>query len=194
MKTYETHVAQEWGVQGWVERSHGMAVEKGWWPDEPTKEQKESERTLAMIAVLHCILSEVVERARRGEDGADEYMKRIADGAALLRSATSDDETDRLVDLFLSVPTMSDETVSDLSKMALIHTEVSEAVQCIVTGDLKSTPGENRKPEGAVVELADVFIRICDWCGRKGLNLGAAVVAKFHYNASRPHRHGGKLA
>jgi hypothetical protein len=48
------------------------------------------------------------------------------------------------------------------------------------------------KPEGELVELADVVIRIMDYCGRKGWDLEAAIMVKNEYNQTRPHRHGGK--
>lgn len=41
-------------------------------------------------------------------------------------------------------------------------------------------------------EAADVFIRLCDLCGRLGIDLGRVVLAKMEYNATRSHMHGGK--
>lgn len=52
----------------------------------------------------------------------------------------------------------------------------------------------NPKPEGIAAELADVLIRIGDWCGKHGIPLEEALVAKLAYNRSRPYRHGGKRA
>jgi len=49
------------------------------------------------------------------------------------------------------------------------------------------------KPEGELIELADAVIRIFDICEERGWDLGAAIEMKVGYNASRPHRHGGKL-
>ena len=48
------------------------------------------------------------------------------------------------------------------------------------------------KPEGVGSEIADVFIRILDTCHRRGIDLGAEFARKVEYNATRPHRHGGK--
>lgn len=52
------------------------------------------------------------------------------------------------------------------------------------------------KPEGFWVEIADAVIRIADLAGSCGAaaELVEAVQVKHHYNASRPHRHGGKRA
>lgn len=48
------------------------------------------------------------------------------------------------------------------------------------------------KPEGVASELADVIIRAGDTAGLAEINLGAAVVEKLAYNATRGQRHGGK--
>lgn len=50
------------------------------------------------------------------------------------------------------------------------------------------------KPEGEAVELADAVIRVADWFGRHGWSMEAVVRAKNAFNATRGHRHGGKLA
>lgn len=49
------------------------------------------------------------------------------------------------------------------------------------------------KPEGELIELADVIIRIADYCGHNGWDLESAIKVKLAYNATRSHRHGGKL-
>jgi hypothetical protein len=48
------------------------------------------------------------------------------------------------------------------------------------------------KPEGEAVELADAVIRIGDYFAMRGWDLEAVVKLKMNYNATRPHRHGGK--
>jgi hypothetical protein len=48
------------------------------------------------------------------------------------------------------------------------------------------------KPEGVPSELADVVIRIMDYCGANDIDLLAAVVEKLDFNATRGKMHGGK--
>lgn len=50
------------------------------------------------------------------------------------------------------------------------------------------------KPEGVPVELADVLIRIFDFCQEKNIPLEHALRIKMDYNKTRPYRHGGKKA
>lgn len=79
-----------------------------------------------------------------------------------------------------------------LAKLALIHSEVSEAVEHVRDDKYTIHYAEGNKPDGMVVELADVLIRIFHLCGELGLPLEAAVLEKMAYNASRPSKHGRK--
>lgn len=49
------------------------------------------------------------------------------------------------------------------------------------------------KPEGIPAELADVIIRILDYCGKEGIDIEEAIRIKHEYNKTRPYRHGGKV-
>lgn len=49
------------------------------------------------------------------------------------------------------------------------------------------------KPEGVAAELADVLIRIGDFCQHYKIPLEAALREKLAFNKSRPYRHGGKV-
>ena len=81
-----------------------------------------------------------------------------------------------------------------LSKLALIHSEVSEAVEAVRDGKLEPWRDENGKPEGMAIELADAVIRIADLCQRLGLDLQDAIETKHDYNKGRAYRHGGRKA
>lgn len=50
-----------------------------------------------------------------------------------------------------------------------------------------------RKPEGIPIELADVVIRIADFCGYHKIDLAYAIKLKMKYNKTRSHKHGGKV-
>ena len=66
--------------------------------------------------------------------------------------------------------------------LALIHAEVSEALEADRKGD----------SEHFAEELADVIIRIFDLCGEKGIDLEKAILNKMAFNKTRPYKHGGK--
>lgn len=50
-----------------------------------------------------------------------------------------------------------------------------------------------RKVCGPASELADVFVRLMDTCGRLGVDIDRAVAEKMEYNRTRPYRHGKKF-
>lgn len=68
-------------------------------------------------------------------------------------------------------------------KLALIHSEVSEAME----GHRKGLKDDKLPDRPMIeVELADAVIRICDLAGALGLDLGGAIAAKLAYNLTRP--------
>lgn len=75
--------------------------------------------------------------------------------------------------------------------IALMHSELSEGLEALRAGD----PPDDKIPayNGALAELADVFIRGMDFAAAKGWDLGGAILAKMEYNETRPYRHGKKF-
>lgn len=103
----------------------------------------------------------------------------------------------------------SAEVLKDVpAKIALIHSEVSEALE-----DFRKMAGEtdeemyknligfyyepdkhgHLKPVGFASELADVHIRLFDLERALGIDIDRAVAEKNAYNQKREHRHGGKV-
>lgn len=77
-------------------------------------------------------------------------------------------------------------------KLCLMHSEISEALECYREGDMKLRRREDGKVEGFPSELADVVIRAYDLAGALGIDLDAAIEEKYLFNVTRPYRHGGK--
>lgn len=77
---------------------------------------------------------------------------------------------------------------NDGEKIALMHAELSEALEGIRHGN----PPSEHIPEFTAVEeeLADVIIRIMDYAQARRFRVAEAVVAKMKFNATRPHKHG----
>lgn len=85
------------------------------------------------------------------------------------------------------------DTNAVLAKIALCHSELSEALEAVREGKYVAYEKDG-KPEGVVVELADTMIRIMHLCGLLGLDLESAIEMKMAANQKRPYRHGGRLA
>lgn len=81
-----------------------------------------------------------------------------------------------------------------LAKLALVHSEVSEALEDVRVGKMTTTFLESGKPVGFASELADVVIRCFDLAGAMGIDLEREIEVKNAFNETRSYRHGGKSA
>ena len=72
--------------------------------------------------------------------------------------------------------------------IGLLHQELSEWLNYLRDGN----PPSDKIPDfsGIEEEMADVIIRVLEYAGGFGLNLGGALVAKMAYNAEREYKHG----
>lgn len=80
-----------------------------------------------------------------------------------------------------------------LLKLFLIITELAEAGEAIRAGtaEVPCDKGDNTLLLTQIEEeMADVVIRVLDFCEGFGIDLGKAILKKHDYNLSRPHRHG----
>ncbi len=76
-----------------------------------------------------------------------------------------------------------DTTINKIpAKLALIHSEVSEALEAY----------REHEKDAFVEELADIIIRVLDLSAGMGVDLDTAVQNKLEKNRSRGYRHGGK--
>ena len=76
--------------------------------------------------------------------------------------------------------------------VALIHSELSEALEAMRQGEL--LPDEHVSEFLNVeVELADAIIRIMDLAAAQGWRVAEALVAKVRYNEGREYKHGKRF-
>jgi NTP pyrophosphatase (non-canonical NTP hydrolase) len=85
-----------------------------------------------------------------------------------------------------------DRPVSFGEAIALLHSEVSEALEAWRRWGTADATEVDGKPEGVGSEFADVFIRLLNYCSRFDVDLEAEYERKMAYNRTRPYRHGNR--
>ena len=73
-----------------------------------------------------------------------------------------------------------DEERNNGELIALIHSELSEALEGLRNFDWNNV----------AEEMADVVIRVCDFCEGRNIDLEKAITEKIEKNKKRPYRHG----
>ena len=81
------------------------------------------------------------------------------------------------------------------NKLMLIVSEVAEAQDELRKGHAADFTyyQDNGKPEGVPSELADVVIRVLDFCYTEGIDLESIIDAKLRFNESREYLHGKRF-
>lgn len=145
------------------------------------------------------------------KDALERLQKVIGDGNA---ERGFHDEGDRLHGEYLDGArhSVTNLTNYQIAKLALIGTEVTEAIEELRNGrdaeeryysggydedvledwDKQDLDGNPRKPEGVPSELADVVIRAFDFAAEHNFGLAEVILEKLAYNETRGRMHGGK--
>lgn len=77
-------------------------------------------------------------------------------------------------------------------EVALLHSEVSEALEAYREIGFRERTRVDGKPDDVASELADLLIRLLHYASTHEIDLEAQYERKMAYNERRPFRHGGK--
>jgi NTP pyrophosphatase (non-canonical NTP hydrolase) len=75
---------------------------------------------------------------------------------------------------------------------ALIHSEVSEALEAYRTRKFDAYTDEGGKPDDVASEFADILIRLLHYSAVHDIDLDSEYERKMAYNEKRPWKHGGR--
>ena len=157
-------------ISRWQDEVYTLAKSKGWYDNPDPKAHAEMAR-LAIGASLQ--LNTYTEDVRQGDVLPLQMVSALGD-----------------------VRHLSPDQHVKLARLWLIASEVFEAIETVIEGKDAQAPvyytSTEGKPEGLGVELADIAIRLLDFCEAYQIPLESYMLLKHTYNESRPHRHGGK--
>lgn len=172
---------------------HATAIAKGWWPEGEQRDIGE------ICANIHAEISEAWEEWRNGRGETEIYYEdgaggRIPDGATILPHYKPCGIPVELADVVIRILSAAEARGWELSPRRLYGDRSPIAFARIVAithykiGFATSDSGDI----GSI--LSDALEFIAHFFDSRGMNLYATMLLKMAYNATRPHRHGGKRA